>query len=273
MREGPDRAVTETGQPETPAVRERHPDTKVPEITAYFWITKILTTAMGEATSDFLVHQITPEIAVAFGGLALAISLVLQFSVRRYVPWVYWLSVAMVAVSGTMAADVLHIQFGVPYSVSTTLFAVVLAIVFIAWFRTEKTLSIHSIYTWRREAFYWATVMATFALGTAAGDLTATTMHLGYLVSGFVFAGLIAVPALAYKLFGLTETLAFWFAYVVTRPLGASFADWFSKSHHVGGLALGDGRVAVAFTILIVGFVTYMTLDRREAARERPGAH
>ncbi len=251
----------------------RHPDTKVPEITRYFWITKVLTTAMGEATSDFLVHRITPVIAVAFGGIALAISLVLQFSVRRYVPWVYWLAVAMVAVSGTMAADVLHIQFGVPYGLSTTLFAVVLAVVFVAWYRTEKTLSIHSIYTWRREVFYWATVMATFALGTAVGDLTATTLHLGYLVSGFVFAGLIAVPALAYKLFGMAETLSFWFAYVVTRPLGASFADWFSKPHRIGGLALGDGRVAVAFTILIVGLVAYMTFDRREAARERSAGH
>jgi len=248
----------------------RHPATKVPEITAIFWITKALTTAMGEAASDFLVHQIKPVIAVGFGGIALVVALVLQFSVRRYVPWVYWLAVAMVAVTGTMAADVLHIQFGVPYSVSTPLFAVVLAAVFVAWYATEKTLSIHSIYTWRREVFYWATVMATFALGTAAGDLTATTLHLGYLVSGFVFAGIITVPALGYKLFGLKETFAFWFAYVVTRPLGASFADWLGKSHRVGGLALGDGRVAVAFSLLIIGFVAFMTFDRRESARETP---
>ena len=265
--------MTQAGQPESAqAVRrtnlERHPATKVPEITAYFWITKALTTAMGEAASDFLVHQIKPVVAVGFGAVALAVALVLQFSARRYVPWVYWLAVAMVAVTGTMAADVLHIQFGVPYSVSTPLFAVVLAGVFVAWYATEKTLSIHSIYTWRREVFYWAAVMATFALGTAAGDLTATTLHLGYLVSGFVFAGLITVPAFGYKLFGLKETFAFWFAYVVTRPLGASFADWLGKSHRVGGLALGDGHVAVAFTILIVGFVAFMTFDRREAARE-----
>ncbi len=247
----------------------RHPATKVPEITAYFWITKVLTTAMGESISDFSVHQIDPVIAVAFGGMGLVAALILQFSVRRYLPWVYWLAVAMVAVAGTMAADVLHIQFGVPYSVSTTLFAVVLAVVFVAWYATEKTLSIHSIYTWRREVFYWLTVMATFALGTAAGDLTATTMHLGYLVSGLAFAGLIAVPAVGYKLFGLRETFAFWFAYVVTRPLGASFADWMGKGHHVGGLAWGDGPVGISLAVLIVVFVAYMTLNPREARREK----
>ena len=147
---------------------------KVPEITVFFWIIKILTTAMGEATSDSLAHGLGPFVAVVIGGIALAGALVLQFSVKRYIPWVYWLTVVMVAVFGTMAADGLHIQFGIPYIVSTIFIAIVLAIVFIAWQLTEKTLSIHSIYTPRREAFYWATVMATFALGTAAGDMTAT---------------------------------------------------------------------------------------------------
>jgi len=238
---------------------------KVPEPTALFWITKVSTTAMGEATSDYLVHKFDPVIAVCFGAIALAISLVLQFAVRRYVPWIYWLGVAMVAVFGTMAADVLHVRFHVPYTASTTLFAVVLAAVFVAWHATEKTLSIHSIYTYRREAFYWAVVMATFALGTAAGDMTAATMHLGYFLSGVIFIGVIAIPALAYRLFGMNEILAFWFAYVVTRPIGASFADWLDKSHRLGGLGLGGGRVSVGFTILIVALVAYLTVLHRNA--------
>jgi uncharacterized membrane-anchored protein len=234
---------------------------KVPEVTAYFWITKVLTTAMGESTSDYLVHRLDPIIAVGLGALGLAISLSIQFSARRYVPWIYWLAVLMVAVFGTMAADVLHIKFGVPYIESTIFFTAVLAVVFVAWYSREKTLSIHSITTPSRETFYWLTVVATFALGTAAGDMTAVTLHLGYLVSGFFFVALIAVPALAYRLFGLNEIFAFWFAYIVTRPLGASFADWMGKPHHVSGLGLGDGIVSLGLAILIVGFVGYMTVS------------
>ena len=241
---------------------------KVPQLTAYFWIVKVLTTAMGEATSDFLVNTIPRVLAVALGGAALALALVLQFWVRRYVAWVYWLAVAMVAVFGTVAADVLHIEFGVPYVVSTPLFAVVLAVVFVTWQASEKTLSIHSITTPRREAFYWATVMATFALGTAAGDMTATTFHLGYFWSGVMYAGLIAVPALAYWLLGLNEILAFWFAYVVTRPLGASFADWMDKPRSLHGLGWGNGPVALGFTIVIVGFVGYLAVSRKDASDE-----
>ncbi len=239
---------------------------KVPELTAYFWIAKVLTTAMGESTSDFLVHQLDPVVTVGLGAIGLAAVLTVQFCVRRYVAWIYWLAVVMVAVFGTMAADVLHIKFGVPYETSTTLFAVVLAAVFVAWQRTEKTLSIHSIDTVRREAFYWATVMATFALGTAAGDMTATSLHLGYLVSGLLFTGLISVPALAYRFLNLNATLSFWFAYVVTRPLGASFADWMGKGHHVGGLDWGDGPVAVSLTILIVAVVAFLTVTRRDVS-------
>lgn len=241
---------------------------KVPELTAYFWITKVLTTAMGEATSDYFVKRLPPEVAVALGAVALAAALALQFSARRYVAWIYWLAVAMVAVFGTMAADVLHVQFGVPYVASTTFFALVLAAVFVTWHANEKTLSIHSIDTRRRECFYWATVIATFALGTAAGDMTAVTLHLGYLVSGLVFAGLIAVPALAYRLFGLNEIIAFWFAYIVTRPLGASFADWMGKSHKVGGLALGDGVVSLGLTAVIVVLVAYLTVTRKDVNDE-----
>jgi uncharacterized membrane-anchored protein len=190
---------------------------------------------------------------------------VLQFSMHRYVPWVYWLAVAMVAVFGTMAADVLHIKFHVPYAVSTVLFAVVLAVVFSAWYSTEKTLSIHSIVTTRREIFYWCTVISTFALGTAAGDMTAITLHLGYLRSGVLFAVVIAVPAVAYLTRRRNEILCFWFAYIVTRPLGASFADWMGKPRHVGGLAWGDGIVSLGLAILIVGFVGYLTVSGRDA--------
>ncbi|HVC69593.1 MAG TPA: hypothetical protein VNC61_04935 [Acidimicrobiales bacterium] len=239
-----------------------HPKTilrKVPEVTAYFWMTKILTTAMGESTSDYLVHRLDPVLAVGLGAIGLAISLVMQFRVRRYVPWIYWLAVAMVAVFGTMAADVIHIKFRVSYVESTTFLTSVLAIVFVSWFATERTLSIHSITTPRREVFYWLTVVATFALGTAAGDMTAMTMHLGYLVSGLLFVGLIAVPGVAYRL-GLNEVVAFWFAYILTRPLGASFADWLGKPHLVGGLALGDGPVSLGFAILIVVLVRYLTV-------------
>src|ERR1700688_3370462 len=161
---------------------------KVPEVTVYFWITKVLTTALGESTSDYLVHKLNPYIAVALGGIALVASLVLQFSARRYVPWIYWLAVGMVAVFGTMAADVLHIEFGVPYIGSTVVFAALLVGVFWSWSRVEPTLSIHSITTVRRELFYWAAVLATFAMGTALGDLAAYTLSLGFLSAGIVFA-------------------------------------------------------------------------------------
>ncbi len=241
---------------------------KVPELTVYFWITKVLTTAMGESTSDYLVHVLDPIVAVGLGAIGLTIALTLQFGVRRYVAWIYWLAVLMVAVFGTMAADVLHIEFGVPYDASTPFFAVVLAVVFVVWNATEKTLSIHTIDGPGREVFYWAAVISTFALGTAAGDMTAVTFHLGYLVSGVAFAGLIAVPALAYRFLGLNAIVAFWFAYIVTRPLGASFADWMGKPHRVGGLGLGDGKVSLGLGILIVGFVAYLTVSRRDVTED-----
>ena len=170
---------------------------KVPEITLLFWVTKILTTAMGEATSDTLAHGLGPFVAVGIGGVVFVVALAIQLSVKRYIAWVYWLAVAMVAVFGTMAADGLHIELGIPYLVSTIFFAVILVIIFTVWYVSERNLSIHSIYTRRREVFYWATVVTTFALGTAAGDMTATTLHLGYLTSGIVFTLLFALPAVA----------------------------------------------------------------------------
>ncbi|MGA2829829.1 MAG: hypothetical protein ABSF03_27380 [Streptosporangiaceae bacterium] len=237
---------------------------RVPEITVYFWVIKALSTAMGESTSDYLVHIMNPVAAVGLGFVFFAAALTLQFSVRRYIAWTYWLAVVMVGVFGTMAADVLHVGFGVPYTASSLLYAVVLAAVFIIWGRTEKTLSIHSIDTPRREIFYWLAVVATFAMGTALGDFTATTLHLGYLASGFLFAAVIAIPAAGFRLLRWNAIFSFWFAYVATRPLGASFADYLGKPKSVGGLGLGDGRVAVVLTIVIAVLVAFLAVTRRD---------
>jgi uncharacterized membrane-anchored protein len=236
---------------------------KVPEITIYFWIIKLLTTAIGESTSDYLVYQINPYVAVALGCLGLAAAVLLQLLVRRYIAWIYWLAVLMVAVFGTMAADVAHVVLGISYEASTAGFAAALAVIFAIWYLSERTLSIHSIYRGRRELFYWARVMATFALGTAAGDMTAATLGLGYFPSIILFAVLFALPGLAYWLLGLNEIAAFWFAYIVTRPLGASIADWLGKPY-LGGLGLGDDKVSFALLILIVGFVAYLAVTRRD---------
>lgn len=249
--------------------RRRKRFSKVPEVTAFFWIIKLLTTAMGEATSDYLVYHVNPYLAVILGAFGFAIALVLQFTVRKYVAWVYWLLVVMVAIFGTMVADVIHIVLKVPYYASATAFAIILAIVFTSWYKREGTLSIHSIYTRRREIFYWAAVLSTFAMGTATGDMTATTFHLGYLNSGILFAILFVLPALGYWFLGLNDIFAFWFAYVMTRPLGASFADWFSKPKSITGLGYGDGIVAVILTILIVFLVGYLSLSRIDVQRDR----
>jgi uncharacterized membrane-anchored protein len=241
--------------------------TRVPEITIYFWIVKLLTTAMGEATSDYLVFHINPYVAVILGGLGFVIALGLQLATGRYIAWVYWLLVVMVAIFGTMVADVIHIVLGVSYRLSTASFAAALIVIFIAWRQVEGTLSIHSITTLRRELFYWATVIATFALGTAAGDMTATTLHLGYFVSGLLFALLFVLPGLLYWRFGLNEIPAFWFAYVMTRPLGASFADWFGKPVNFGGLGYGSGLVSLVLTIAIIVPVAYLTVTRKDVQR------
>lgn len=249
----------------------RHGFSKVPEVTAFFWIVKALTTAMGESTSDFLVHTLVPEVAVVLGGIAFTIALYLQFTKDRYVPWAYWLAVAMVGVFGTMAADALHVGLGVPYVASTIFYAIVLALVFRTWYRSEGTLSIHSITTPRRELFYWAAVLATFALGTAAGDLTAVTLNLGYFGSILLFAAIIAVPAFGYFRLAWNPIFAFWFAYVMTRPLGASVADWLAVSHARGGLALGPGPVSLAFAAAIAAFVYHLSKTGKDTpSRSEP---
>jgi uncharacterized membrane-anchored protein len=234
---------------------------KVPEITAYFWVAKLLSTAMGESTSDYLVFQINPYVAVVLGCVGLVVALAVQLSVRRYIAWAYWFAVVMVAVFGTMAADVLHVQFAVPYAASTVFFATALAVVFIIWYRSERTLSIHTIYSGRRELFYWAAVIATFALGTAAGDMTAATLGLGYAASLLLFAVLFLLPGVGYRFAGLNAIFAFWFSYVMTRPLGASFADWVGKPY-LGGLGAGDARIAGVLTVLIIGVVAFLARSR-----------
>jgi uncharacterized membrane-anchored protein len=244
---------------------------KVPEVTIFFWIIKLLSTGMGETSSDYLVHQLDPMIAVALGGIAFVAALVLQLAVHRYVPWIYWLAVVMVAVFGTMAADVLHVGFGIPYVVSSTFFAVALVVIFVAWYVSERTLSIHTIDTRRRELFYWAAVLATFALGTAVGDMTATTLGLGYFASGVLFAVLFAVPAVGYWLFGLNEILAFWCAYIVTRPLGASFADWLGRPAGLSGMGVGTGLVSLVAAIVIAGFVVYLTITHKDTQEDTQG--
>lgn len=240
---------------------------RVPEITVAFWAVKGLSTAMGEATSDYLVHAMAPELAVLLGFAAFAVALVLQFRKGRYVAWTYWFAVVMVGTFGTMAADVLHVGLGVSYTATTVIYALVLASVFVAWQRTEKTLSIHSIDTPRREAFYWATVVATFAMGTALGDFTAYTLHLGYFPSAFVFAGVILVPAAGYRWLGWNVVFSFWFAYVITRPLGASVADGLGKPKSASGMGLGGGVIAVAFGALIVAVVAYLSISRADVQR------
>ena len=253
--------ITSTGH--SPA---RHGASKVPEVTVLFWVTKVLTTGMGETASDYFFQVFAPPIALAVGFLGLVAALALQLRARRYVPWIYWFAVVMVSVFGTMAADVAHVGLAVPYVASTTFFIAVLAAIFIFWYLSEKTLSIHSIHTRRRESFYWATVLATFALGTATGDLTAKTFAMGYLASAAVFTVVIAVPLVAHRWLNLNAIAAFWFAYIVTRPLGASFADWFASPRSDGGLAWGKGPVSLALTVGIVVLVGYLTTS----ARERP---
>jgi uncharacterized membrane-anchored protein len=236
---------------------------KVPEIGIVFWIIKVLTTGMGEAASDFLGNSnLILAGVIGVGGFGLA--LWLQLRVRRYIAVVYWFAVAMVAVFGTMVADALHVGLNLPYAGSTAVYAVALVAVLTLWYRREGTLSIHSITTRRREIYYWITVLATFALGTAAGDLTATSMHLGFFASGILFAAVIAVPAFGW-MFGLNPVVAFWFAYIVTRPLGASFADWMGKPHSIGGgLGRGDGTVTGVALIAIIALVTYVALTRND---------
>jgi uncharacterized membrane-anchored protein len=237
---------------------------RVPNTDAYFWVAKALSTALGEACSDFLVSTLGPVPAVVLGFVAFAAVMIVQFTRRRYLPWSYWLAVVMVGIFGTMAADVLHVGFGVPYALSATGFAVVLAGVFVVWWATEKTLSIHAITSRRREVFYWLAVVSTFALGTAVGDLSATVFHLGYLLSAVLFAAIILIPAFYFAATRRNAIVTFWFAYIVTRPLGASMADWLGKPVADGGVGVGSGAVTAVLFVVIAAIVAYISVRSRD---------
>ena len=250
----------------------RHAPTaaKVPAVGVLFWVVKLLTTGAGEAAADGMAHtSLVLAAVVGVGGFTVAMWR--QLTARSYSAPTYWFAVLMVAVLGTMVADGPHLVFGVPYLVMTALYALALAVVLRVWFVTEGTLSIHSITTSRRELFYWLTVLATFALGTAAGDLAAATLGLGFLGSVVLFAVVMLVPLLGWWRFEMNSILAFWFAYVLTRPLGASFADWFGKPPSFGsGLGYGDGPVAVVAIAVIVVLVGYLTVRRPDIQPRTP---
>jgi len=232
---------------------------KVPEIIFLFWVIKILTTAGGEAMSDYLKTWGNIRGGATEVGL-FVVGLVLQFGTRRYRALAYWFLAYAIAIFGTGVSDFLHLDVGIPYAGTTLLWAVILIALFWVWQRREGTLSIHSITTRRRECFYWATVFATFALGTALGDFTATALGLGYLASGILFGVVILIPALAWWRFNMNAIGAFWFAYVITRPLGASFADYISKAQNISGINFGDGPTALVFALVVVVLVLYLAL-------------
>ena len=236
---------------------------KVPVVTAAFWILKILTTGMGEAASDALVRA-GGAIAVAGTAVALVASFVLQFRASRYVPWIYWLTVAMIGVFGTMAADLPHFM-GVPVSVVSAVYLAAVLAIFYFWHRAEGTLSFDSINSRGRETYFWAGVIATFALGTAVGDWTAQSWGLGNLGSGIMFCVLILLPVAARRWFGFNAVAAFWVAYVLTRPLGASFADWMGSPTFRGGLGYEMAYVAVGWLLAIAAVVGYLAVTRRKA--------
>lgn len=243
---------------------------KVPEVTLYFWIIKIMATTVGETAADFLNTRLNlglTNTSILMAALLIA-ALVGQFRKDRYVPWIYWVAVVLISVVGTLITDNITDHFGVPLQVTTTIFAIALAITFALWFAVEKTLSIHTIFTTRRESFYWAAILFTFALGTAAGDLVAETLKLGYLYSAMVFGAGIALVTLAHLVFKLNAVLAFWIAYILTRPFGASFGDLLSQPASNGGLGLGTVGTSALFLLVILGLVVYMTgAERRRSAQ------
>ncbi|MER7845969.1 hypothetical protein ABTZ03_18685 [Kitasatospora sp. NPDC096077] len=240
---------------------------KVPAVDGWFWVVKVLTTGMGETLSDFLAHTVGPVPAVAAAGLLLAVVLLVQLRTGRCRPGLYWAVVVLVSVFGTMVADVAHVALGVPYALSAGSLAVALAALFVLWHRVEGSLAIDRVTGLRRELFYWAAVLLTFALGTALGDLTAATLQLGYLVAGLGFAVLIAIPAVAAGARWVGPVAGFWWAYVLTRPLGASFADWLGVGADRGGLALGTGPVSLGLAVLMaLALALSARADRRSAA-------
>ena len=244
---------------------------KVPEVTLYFWVIKVLCTTVGETASDYLSGNVGLGLTKTtfITGAALLVILFFQFRARRYIPWIYWTGIVLISVVGTQITDNLTDNHGVSLVTTTTLFAIVLAIVFAVWFASERTLSIHTIYTTRREAFYWLAVLFTFALGTAAGDLTAERLAVGYWLSAVMFAGIIAAVAFAHYRFRLNAVAAFWIAYILTRPLGASLGDFLSQPRTDGGLGLGTTVTSLIFLIAILVVVTYLSITRKDVTEVR----
>ena len=242
---------------------------KVPEVTVFFWIIKILATTVGETAADYLSVDLgfgltaTTYVMSAF----LAVVLVAQFRSRRYTPWIYWLAVVVLSIVGTLITDNLVDHFGVSLETTTTLFTIALAVTFVAWYTSEKTLSIHTIYTTKREAFYWLAILWTFALGTAAGDLLAERLAIGYWKSAIVFGALIALVYFAWRYNRANEVLAFWVAYILTRPLGASLGDYLSQPKADGGRGLGTTTTSFIFLAVIFVVVVYLTRSKRDQLR------
>lgn len=239
---------------------------KVPEVTLYFWIIKILCTTVGETAADYLNSHLNLGLTGTslVMGLLLLIALFFQFRSRQYVPTLFWVSVVLISVVGTLITDNLTDNFGVSLVTTTIIFAIALSITFSVWYNREHTLSIHSIFTRKREAFYWLAVLLTFALGTAAGDLVAEKLQLGYLLSALLFAGIILLVTIAHYQFKLNAVAAFWIAYILTRPLGASIGDYLSQAQKDGGLGLGTTVTSIIFLTAILALVIYLTFARKK---------
>jgi uncharacterized membrane-anchored protein len=237
---------------------------KVPLVTLFFWIIKILATTVGETGADFLNFNMGFGLTLTslLATVLLAFALVIQFRQDRYVPVVYWIAVVFLSVVGTLITDNLTDNLGVSLYLSTAIFALALALTFIAWYRSEGTLSIHAVTSTRREAFYWAAILFTFALGTAAGDLVSEQLGLGYALSGVIFGGLIVLITLGYYAFRLNAVFAFWSAYVLTRPLGASIGDFLTQAHKDGGLGISTTVVSALFITVIIVLVAYLTISK-----------
>ncbi len=245
---------------------------KVPEVTLAFWVIKIMATTVGETAADYLAVHVGLGTAVTGGIMAAVLVTVLTFQMRaqRYVPWVYWLTVVLVSVVGTQITDAMTDRLDISLYTSTAVFALLLAATFTAWYWVERTLSIHTITTTRREGLYWAAILFTLALGTAAGDLATEALSLGFTVGVLVFAGLIAATCAAYRL-GANAVLTFWVAYILTRPLGASLGDLLSQSPAYGGLGLGTIMTSLVFFAVIAALVTAVSVGPKRLA-SRPGA-
>jgi uncharacterized membrane-anchored protein len=249
--------------------------TKVPQATLLFWVVKILSTTVGETGADLLSGNLHLGLTVTtwIVGALLAAALVAQFRVRRYVPGVYWTVVVLISVAGTLFSDNLVDHYGVPLPVSTALFGTALAVTFVAWWLVERTLSIHSIVTRRREAFYWAAILFAFALGTSAGDWFSEGMGLGYLPSAGIFAAVIALVALAHRFLGLNSVLAFWAAYVLTRPFGAATGDLLAQARTDGGLGFGTISTSEVFLVVILAAVVAFTVSERRRRLDAVRTH